>query len=193
MATEPICFNNMLSKSDRFLLKKIARDSIHYGLMNQAPMALDMQYLPSSLVVKKASFVTLFLTGALRGCIGSTEATQPLADDVAKNAYAGAFKDHRFDPIDEQTALDLEIHISVLSQPQRIDCHSERTLLQQLHPGKDGLIIEDFHCHATFLPAVWEALPNPERFVRQLKRKAGLTEDYWSDTLQCYRYWTETF
>lgn len=193
MATEPICFINMLSKSDRFLLKKIARDAIHYGLLNQAPMPLDRHCLPCSLLVQKASFVTLFLSGALRGCTGSTEASQPLADDVANNAYASAFKDYRFTPIDEQTALDLEIHISVLSQPQRIDCHSEKTLLKQLHPGKDGLIIEDAHCHATFLPTVWEALPNPERFVRQLKRKAGLHEDYWSDTIQCYRYWTETF
>jgi len=193
LATAPICFNNMLPKSNRFLLKKIARDAIHYGLTNTAPMQLDTQCLPTNVIEQKASFVTLFLSGALRGCIGSLEAIRPLADDVAKNAYAAAFEDHRFDPVNDAIVADLEIHISVLSSPQRINCESETSLLKQLHPGTDGLILEDGNYRATFLPAVWEAIPNQEQFVHELKRKAGLNKDYWSDTIKCYRYWTETF
>ncbi|EEF81293.1 AMMECR1 superfamily [Methylophaga thiooxydans DMS010] len=189
----PICFNKMLPDSDRFLLKKIARDAIHYGLANDTPMPLDTGCLPTSVLEKQASFVTLFIAGALRGCIGSLTAVYPLAEDVAKNAYAAAFRDHRFETIAEPSVADLEIHISVLSEPQIIPCNSEYSLLEQLHPGRDGLIIEDGQYRATFLPAVWDAIPSPERFVHELKRKAGLDKDYWSATLLCYRYHTETF
>lgn len=80
----PICFNKMLPDSDRFLLKKIARDAIHYGLANDTPMPLDTGCLPTSVLEKQASFVTLFIAGALRGCIGSLTAVYPLAEDVAK-------------------------------------------------------------------------------------------------------------
>lgn len=156
-------------------------------------MQLDERSLPSKVLEKHASFVTLYLDGALRGCIGSLTAIYPLAEDVARNAYAAAFRDHRFEPVDEQAAADLEIHISVLSQPQLIECDSEHALIKQLHPGRDGLIIEEGHYRATFLPAVWDAIPNPERFVQELKQKAGLDRHYWSDTLMCSRYWTETF
>lgn len=193
MVTGLTCFNKMLADSDRFLLKKIARDAVQFGLKNAEPMAIDLKTLPKRVVEKQASFVTLFFSGALRGCIGTTEAARPLAEDVAHNAYAAAFHDHRFEPVNEQIAQDLEIHISVLSPPVKIDCDSESSLLKQLHPGRDGLIIEDGDYRATFLPAVWDVLPTPERFVHELKRKAGLTSDYWSDTVKCYRYCTESF
>ncbi|WP_438970717.1 AmmeMemoRadiSam system protein A [Methylophaga sp.] len=183
----------MLAKADRYLLKKIARDAIYYGLSNAQPMPIDTHSLPPNVVVDRASFVTLYLAGALRGCIGSLKATRSLAEDVAKNAYAAAFEDPRFEPVTKSIATDLEIHISILSQAVIIDCDSEKDLLRQLHPGNDGLIIEDGSFRATFLPAVWDAIPNPERFVHELKRKAGLSKEYWSDTIQCYRYSTETF
>lgn len=183
----------MISKANRFLLRKLARDSIKYGLQHQAVMSVDLPALPPAITEKGASFVTLFLHGGLRGCIGCLEAHRSLAEDVAANAYAAAFRDHRFQPVSEDIVDDLDIHISVLSEAERIDCDSEQNLLEQLVPGQDGLIIDDGKHRATFLPAVWESLPNPERFVTELKKKAGLPSDYWSETMNCYRYRTESF
>lgn len=183
----------MLSRADRFLLRKLARDAIKYGLQHQAVMPVDLHGLPIAVTKQGASFVTLFIQGSLRGCIGSLDAHRSLAEDVAANAYAAAFRDHRFEPVNEAIVDDLDIHISVLSKPERIDCQSEQGLLGQLKPGRDGLIIDDGRHRATFLPAVWDSLPNPERFVAELKRKAGLPLDYWSETMSCYRYRTESF
>lgn len=156
-------------------------------------MPVELSSLPDNITERRASFVTLFAAGTLRGCIGSLEAYRPLAEDVAANAYAAAFRDHRFTPIQAEVLADMDIHISLLTEPEAINCDSESMLLNRLMPGRDGLILDDGQHRATFLPAVWDALPNPERFVAELKRKAGLPVDYWSDTLRCYRYQTEHF
>ncbi|WP_297811586.1 AmmeMemoRadiSam system protein A [uncultured Methylophaga sp.] len=183
----------MLDRPDRFLLRKIARDAIQYGLRHQAPMPVDLESLPASIRQQQACFVTLFATGTLRGCVGSLEAYRPLAEDVAANAFAAAFRDNRFCPISRDLVDELDINISLLTTPQPIECDCEQSLLSQLIPGKDGLILEAGEHRATFLPAVWDALPSPARFVAELKRKAGLPIDYWSEQMQCYRYHTEHF
>lgn len=156
-------------------------------------MPLELKSLPGSVSSPRASFVTLYHTGALHGCIGTLEAYRPLANDVAGNAFAAAFRDMRFDPVTADIVDELDVHISVLSDPEPIVCPSEHALLNQLKAGEDGLILEDEHHRATFLPAVWESLHSPEQFVAALKRKAGLPLDYWSETLRCYRYHTESF
>ncbi len=183
----------MIAPPDRFLLRKIARDAIKYGLRHQAVMPLELNSLPAEVTKDGASFVTLYLSGALHGCIGTLEAYRPLAVDVASNAYAAAFRDLRFDPVTADSVDELDIHISVLSTPESISCQSEQSLLNQLKAGEDGLIIEDEHHRATFLPAVWDSLHSPEQFVAALKRKAGMPVDYWSDSIRCYRYHTESF
>ena len=183
----------MLPKAERYLLKKIARDSISHGLRHGEALLVDLSTLPAIVRETGASFVTLYHLGALRGCIGSLEAYRALADDVAANAFSAAFRDHRFPPVDSTIMTDLDIHISVLSPAEPIVCSSEPELLQSLRPGIDGLILEEGVQRATFLPAVWNSLPNPEHFVHELKRKAGLPLDYWSDTMSCYRYQTESF
>lgn len=183
----------MLVKTDRYLLRKLARDAIKYGLMHQSVIPVDLESMPRSVQKLGASFVTLYLSGSLRGCIGSIEAHRPLAEDVAHNAYSAAFLDHRFHPVSDTIVDDLDLHIAVLTPPELLRCTTEQSLLNQLQPGRDGLILDDGNHRATFLPAVWESLPNPERFVAELKRKAGLSSDYWSDTLRCYRYQTERF
>lgn len=156
-------------------------------------MPVDLDSLPQSMRQQRACFITLFATGTLRGCVGSLEAHRPLAEDAAANAFAAAFRDNRFCPISRDLVDQLDIHISLLTPPELLDCDCEQSLLAQLVPGKDGLILADGEHRATFLPAVWDALPNPARFVAELKRKAGLPADYWSDQLQCYRYHTEHF
>jgi hypothetical protein len=183
----------MLSQANRFLLRKLARDAIKFGLQHHAEMPVDLDTLPAAVTRPRASFVTLYIAGSLKGCIGTLEAYRPLALDVAANAYAAAFRDSRFTPVTSAIVDDLDIHISILSEPEEMSCTSEQSLLNQLKPGVDGLIIEDAHHRATFLPTVWDALPSAERFVRALKQKAGLAEDFWSPDIHCYRYHTESF
>ena len=132
--------------------------------------------------------MTLHLHGNLRGCIGSLEAFRPLLIDVAENAYAAAFEDPRFDPLSVEEFGELEISISILSPSEPITFSSEEDLLQKIRPGIDGLILIEGRRRSTFLPAVWEDLPNPKDFLAHLKLKAGLPVDYWSNSLQVRRY-----
>ena len=142
---------------------------------------------------ERASFVTLTIDGALRGCIGMLEACRPLAEDVAANACAAALEDPRFEPLSHEEFHRLEIHISVLSAPEEVEFRSEADLLAQIRPGVDGLILQDGGRRGTFLPSVWEELPTEELFLMHLKMKAGLPPTYWSDTLRVFRYTAEYF
>ena len=135
---------------------------------------------------------TLRREGALRGCVGSIEATRPLVVDLAENAYRAACADGRFLPVAETELADLEVHVSLLSPLERLTVSSEEELLDRIRPGVDGLVLTEGSFRGTFLPAVWESLPDPRAFVRELKRKAGLPPDHWSDRLQIDRYTVES-
>jgi AmmeMemoRadiSam system protein A len=141
----------------------------------------------------RASFVTLNHSGMLRGCIGHLEATLPLVEDVAENAFSAAFRDPRFPALTDAEYAGLELHISVLTPAEPLACDSERDLLRQMRPYRDGLILSEGLRRGTFLPSVWEQLPDPRDFLLHLKRKAGLPDEYWSPSLQVYRYETESF
>lgn len=182
-----------LSPEGRRMLLGIARDSIQHGLDQGAPLAVVAHDYPAELQAIRACFVTLHLRGSLRGCIGHLEANLPLIEDVADNAYAAAFSDPRFPALARHELADLQIHISVLTPSQPISFTSEADLIGQLRPHRDGLILTDGLHRGTFLPSVWEQLPEPAMFLRHLKLKAGLTADHWSEHLQVYRYETESF
>ena len=182
-----------LNDGQRKLLLDIARDSILTGLREGHPLILDPREFDPALRQRRATFVTLNRNGQLRGCIGHLQAMQPLVKDVAENAFSAAFNDNRFPPLSDHEFSDLDIHISVLSPAEPMDFDSEADLLHQLRPGVDGLILEDGYYRGTFLPSVWEQLPTPELFLAHLKQKAGLPQNYWSDTLRVSRYTTESF
>lgn len=182
-----------LNDSQKAELLQLARASIQEGLKSGHPLRLDIQQCEPALTQKTASFVTLELDGQLRGCIGMLEAVRPLAVDITENAFAAAFRDPRFPPLSAAEYADLDVHISILSPAEAIDFVSEADLVAQLHPGIDGLILQEGNRRGTFLPSVWEQLPNPTQFLRHLKQKAGLPADYWSDTLKIFRYRTEMF
>lgn len=194
---EPMCSTDTarltLDEAERQALLDLARASIRHGLTHHCPLPVDPLFYPPPLREHRAAFVTLNKRGALRGCIGHLEASQPLVRDVADNAYAAAFRDPRFPPLTAAELDELEVHISVLSPPEPLRIHSEADLLEQLQPGVDGLILEAGRHRGTFLPAVWESLPRPEQFVAHLKVKAGLPPGYWSDDLRVARYTTEAF
>ena len=179
-------------ESRRHLLGIAAR-SIRHGLEHGKACAVDLDRLPRALHERRAAFVTLEADGRLRGCIGSLEATRPLATDVAHNAHGAAFADPRFPPVKEDEVEGLHIKLSVLSPAAPMQVESEADLVASLRPGIDGLIIEDADKRATFLPSVWTGIPEPERFVRALAKKAGWPAGHWSDTVRAWRYTTEEF
>jgi uncharacterized protein len=172
-------------------LLRVARNSILYGLDEGRPLPVDVRAHSVALQEPRATFVTLQLDNNLRGCIGTLEATRALVEDVAHNAYAAAFHDPRFMPLTAAEFADLALHISVLSPPEVMRVDSEGELLLQLRAGIDGLILEDGRRRGTFLPSVWESLPEPREFLRRLKLKAGLPENYWSKTITVRRYTAE--
>ncbi len=180
-----------LSDQEQLQLIDIAKFSIIHGLDYDKPCLPNSQDIPLALNLKQASFVTLLVKQQLRGCIGHLDAIQPLAVDVAQNAYYAAFKDTRFTPLTKKEWPKIEIHLSILSLPKIIKFSSEQNLIEQLVPYQDGLILEDQNMRATFLPSVWKNLPEPDLFLQQLKLKAGFQRDYWSDTATAYRYSTE--
>lgn len=182
-----------LCEEEQILLRKVAREAIEFGLQSGRPPVMDTPRYPPPLREPRASFVTLHKHGELRGCIGNLAATRPLVVDVANNAFAAAFQDPRFPPVQERELADLEIHISMLTPATAMEFTSEEDLLRQLRPGIDGLVLEDGRFRGTFLPSVWESLPSRREFLRHLKAKAGLPPDHWSPTLKVSRYTTESF
>jgi hypothetical protein len=138
-----------------------------------------------------ATFVTLMQNGNLRGCIGSLEAHRTVGGDVTQNALAAAFRDPRFAPLTAQEFANTRIEVSLLSPQQEIRFTDEADALAQLRPDVDGVVFEHGSHRSTFLPQVWEQLPAPERFMSQLKRKAGLPDTFWSPEVRLYRYTVE--
>jgi AmmeMemoRadiSam system protein A len=183
--------SDMKAENQQILLK-IARDAIFQGLVS-AQDRPGIGIIPAELTEKRATFVTLTIGGHLRGCIGMLEACRPLAEDVEENARAAAFEDPRFPPLTENEFKRLEIHISVLSPPEELKFLSEKDILDQIRPGVDGLILQDGFRRGTFLPSVWQELPEKKLFLAHLKQKAGLSANYWSDTLRVFRYTTDCF
>jgi uncharacterized protein len=180
-----------LSKAHQQQLLELAKASIQHGLQTGKPLTIDLAEYPVELFARRATFVTLHIIHDLRGCIGMLEAVRPLAEDITENAFAAAFKDPRFPPLSAQEFKDLQIHLSILTNPEPIAFSSELDLISQLQPGIDGLILQEGYRRGTFLPSVWESLPKPEQFLRHLKQKAGLPPDYWSDSIRVSRYRTE--
>jgi AmmeMemoRadiSam system protein B/AmmeMemoRadiSam system protein A len=135
-----------------------------------------------------ASFITLTRDGALRGCIGSLQAARPLGGDVAENAIAAAFRDPRFPPVTAAEWPGLRVEVSLLSAPKPLRFADEADLFSQLRVGEDGIILEADGRRATFLPQVWESIPDKRLFMRELARKAGLTDDVRLGRSRVWRY-----
>lgn len=183
-----------LTHEERQTLLTLAREAITRATHRQEPPVVNLNAVSEGLRRDGASFVTLTKHGALRGCIGSLEPRRPLAVDVCENAVAAAFHDPRFPPMHMEELDDLQVEISVLSPPQPLSFDSPDDLIAKLRPGVDGVVIERGWNRATFLPQVWEKLPDPHKFLEHLCLKAYLTAHaYRSTGLDVYTYQVEKF
>lgn len=182
-----------LAGEDRQQLLDIARASIEHGLAAHQPLQLEISSLSAPLTEAKGCFVTISQSGRLRGCMGSLESRLPLAQGVADSAFNAAFRDSRFPSLRPAELGNTRIEVAILSIPELINVASEAELIAALRPYEDGLLLKDIGHGSTFLPKVWEKLPDPQDFIRELKTKARLPADYWSPTLRFYRYGTLAF
>lgn len=177
---------------DRALLR-IADRTIRHTLATGRRADPDPVDLPAGLSEPGASFVTLTDRGELQGCIGSMTPVRPLWLDVARNALAAAFDDPRMPPLTAVQFPRTTIEISVLSALEPLPVTDRDDLLARIRPGVDGLLVSDGGARGTFLPSVWEQLPEPSDFVDALWRKAGLRARAWPAGLRVERYTTRSF
>jgi AmmeMemoRadiSam system protein A len=182
-----------LSLAQRQQLLQLAREAIRHELHTRAQLEVPLSAYHSALHQKRGSFVTLNLQGQLRGCIGNLSANRPLLLDVAHNAGAAAFRDPRFKPLTADEYVGMDLHISVLSPPQPVAVDSREALVELLRPGVHGVILEQDRRRSTYLPGVWEKLPDPDDFIGELRAKAGLPRAGWSQQARVSIYTTEEF
>jgi hypothetical protein len=171
------------------VLVGIAREAIGERLGLALPRDRDEPWLARP----AATFVTLELQGELRGCIGSIDARRALGQDVAHNARAAAFSDPRFEPLTSLEFESVSVEVSVLSPRTPLAAASEAQAAGALRPGVDGVYLEFEGLAATFLPQVWDNLPDPVEFLAALRRKARLPARFWDERIRLTRYTVEKF
>ena len=179
---------NRTSYDEGRTLLQIARAAIAEALDLSVSVDEDISEDTDWLREKGACFITLMQQDRLRGCIGTTDAHSSLLDDVKFNAKAAAFKDTRFPPLSSEELNNTQIEVSLLSPMQALNFVSEQDALNQLQPGVDGVMFAYGHQHSTFLPQVWEQLPDARIFMANLKHKAGLPANFWADDIELSRY-----
>ncbi len=187
-----------ISDKDRATLIDAARRSIANGLRTGRPAQVRLGTFSAPLETFRATFVTLNQHGRLRGCIGSILPHRTLIGDVAINAHKAAFGDPRFPQLTEAELGSLDLSVSILSHARPIAFGSEAEAVDALRPDVDGVILQadgpdGQSRRGLFLPQVWESVPKAEDFLRHLKAKAGLSQDFWSDSVRLWRYTAETF
>ena len=186
---------DQLTDGEKQTLLRLAREAMEHGVRGKKLPPLDNDSLTPHLREQGASFVTLTINhGELRGCIGALEAYQPLVDDVREHAIAAALEDPRFRPVDETELNRIKLEVSRLTAPHPLEYSSSADLLTKLRPHVDGVILKNDYRRATFLPQVWEKIPDPEDFLDHLCAKMGAKPNLWRSTkLQVYVYQVEEF
>jgi AmmeMemoRadiSam system protein A len=169
-----------LTHEEQKILLRLARESVERAVKGEELTVLDLSTLPVRLREQGSSFVTLTSRGQLRGCIGALDAYQSLAEDVREHAAGAALQDPRFSPVSAEELSGLEIEISRLTHPTPLEYTDASDLLAKLRPHVDGVILRvDPRRRATFLPQVWEKIPDPAAFLDNLCYKLGLEPSLW--------------
>lgn len=168
-----------LTHEEKQTLLRLARQALESGVRGGTRPPIDESCLTPTLCAEGASFVTLTVRGNLRGCIGALEPYQPLAEDVREHAVAAALEDYRFPTVQESELAEIKIEVSRLTAAVPLEYSDADDLLAKLHPGLDGVILRDGFRRATFLPQVWEKIPDPAGFLESLCCKMGTAPDAW--------------
>ena len=171
--------DDSLTPEEKQTLLHLARQALEAGVRGLPLPPVDEMVLTPKLKAGGASFVTLTIDGDLRGCIGALEPYQPLAEDVREHAVAAALEDYRFPQVQESELSKISIEISRLTVPVPLEYTSPEDLLEKLHPGSDGVILRDGFRRATFLPQVWEKIPQKDAFLANLCYKMGASPNTW--------------
>ena len=184
-----------LTSEEQQILLRLAREAMERGVKGEELLPLELSSLPASLREEGCSFITLTLRGQLRGCIGSLDAYQSLAEDVREHAIAAALKDPRFPPVREDEVSGIQIEVSRLTRAVLLEYQDANDLLSKLRPHVDGVILRAVPSRrATFLPQVWEKIPDCAEFLNNLCYKMGVEPDAWRHThLEVLTYEVEEF
>jgi uncharacterized protein len=184
----PLSSAGFLAPAEADQLFAIVESAIRAGLAGCDVPCLDLDGLPEALRRPQGVFVTLKVAGQLNGCIGTLEGREPLAAAAARAAFDAAFADPRLPPLTPGDWPELSIGLSLLSELDPVPAGTPEELLAALRPGTDGLLLGAGWRRATFLPAMWEQLPEPAEFLRHLFVKGGLPERPWPVDLRGWRY-----
>lgn len=168
-----------LTIAEQKVLLRLAREALEYGVRGRKLPPIDVTLLTPNLREEGSSFVTLTEHGQLRGCIGSLEPYQSLAEDVREHAVAAALQDPRFPPVGEAELNGIQIEVSRLTRPVPLEYSDADDLLTRLCPHVDGVILRDGFRRATFLPQVWEKIPDRVEFLDNLCYKMGAQPGLW--------------
>ena len=184
-----------LTFEEQQMLLRMARDAMERGVKGEKLAPLDQSTLSPHLREEGVSFVTLTIKGQLRGCIGGLEACQSLAEDVRQHAVAAALGDPRFPPVSERELNGIQIEVSRLTRPHPLEYKDANDFLSKIRPHVDGVILRDGIYHrGTFLPQVWEKIPDPEEFLNNLCYKMGVSKNLWRNKhLDVFIYQVEEF
>ena len=183
-----------LTTEEQQILLDLARQSISAVVSGKGLPNINVSEMPSRLQADGASFITLTINGELRGCIGALSAYQSLAEDVREHAISAALEDFRFSPVRPDELDKIEIEISRLTTPAPLEYTTPDDLISKLRPRIDGVVIKDGSRRATFLPQVWEKIPDPEEFLDNLCYKMGGPQKLWrSKHLDVLIYQVEEF
>jgi AmmeMemoRadiSam system protein A len=182
-----------LTDAEQRTLVDAARTAVRKGLDGDMRWMPDHSGLPPHLSAPGATFVTLRHDGDLLGCIGTLQPARPLVDDVVANARSAAFADPRLPAVTEAEYPDMTVKISVLGPVEALDVQSIDDLAATVRPGVDGLLVTAGSRRATFLPAVWEMVPDVDTFLRMLWEKAGMRRGSWPRGIAVARYSTVEF
>lgn len=183
-----------LTDTEKQTLLRIAREAIENAVKGKSASPIDSTSLTQALREQGSSFVTLTIQGELRGCIGALEAYQPLVEDVREHAIAAALNDPRFPPLTQLELSRILIEVSRLTSPQELEYSDADDLLKKIRPHVDGVILKHGHRRATFLPQVWEKIPDPVEFLEQLCYKMGISPNFWREAkLKVLTYQVEEF
>jgi AmmeMemoRadiSam system protein A len=183
-----------LNDQEGMYLLEVARKTIEQELFKDKTISQGDGLASPKFSERRGTFVTLTINDNLRGCIGHIIPQETLLEGIKENAINAAFKDPRFNPLSKKEWDNVKVEISILTDPKPLEYSDADDLLKKIRPDVDGVIIKKGYSQATFLPQVWEQLPDKKEFFTHLCLKAGMDGNEWKKgKLEVYTYQVQAF